>query len=456
MAGIGFELRRLLADEKSFGVFRAYAYAGVISSGPWILSILGVMAIGVITRLLGTDDRDVVQFLVSITYLVACSLILTGGLQLMYTRFTADRLFEKRRDLVLPNLFGSMLVTSLLAALLGGGLLVTLFNESPVYEILMFAGFVILNNLWVVVVFLNGMKEYRSILWAFFIGYSLSTMIALSLMSYGLEGLLFGFVSGQALLLFMLLWLVIRDYPAPNLLAFEFLDRRKCFYSLAATGVLLNMGIWADKFLFWFNPVTSEAVIGPLRASFIYDFPIFLAYLSIIPGMAVFLVRMETDFVEQYDLFYDAVREGGTLNKLEYYRNQMVFTVRQGIYEIFKVQGITILLAMLMGASLLGLFGISSLYLPLFNIDLIGVALQVLFMALINVLFYLDKRMIVVWLCLLFLVSNILLTVLSQMLGPVFYGYGFAMSLLLVCAVSIMVLSRKFDRLEYETFMLQR
>ncbi|MDX8407587.1 MAG: exopolysaccharide Pel transporter PelG [Mariprofundaceae bacterium] len=456
MAGIGFELRRLLSDEKSFGVFRAYAYAGVISSGPWILSILGVMAIGVVTRMLGATGGEVVQFLVSITYLVACSLILTGGLQLMYTRFTADRLFEKRRDLILPNLFGSMLVVSLLAALLAGASLIYLFHEDLVYEVLMFAGFVILNNLWVVVVFLNGMKEYRSILWAFFIGYSTSTIIALLLMGEGLSGLLFGFVAGQALLLFMLLWLVVRDYPALKLLSFEFLDRRKCFYSLAATGMLLNMGIWADKFLFWFNPVTSEAIIGPLRASFIYDFPIFLAYLSIIPGMAVFLVRMETDFVEQYDLFYNAVREGGTLNKLEYFRNNMVLTVRQGMYEIFKVQGITILLAMLLGPALLRLFGISQLYVPLFNIDLIGVALQVLFMALTNVLFYLDKRMIVVWLCLLFFVSNVFLTMLTQMLGPMFYGYGFALSLLLVCAVAILVLTRKFEQLEYETFMLQK
>lgn len=456
MAGIGFELRRLLADDRSFGVFRAYAYAGIISSGPWILSILGVMAIGIVARMLGVGGTPVVQFLVSITYLVACSLILTGGLQLMYTRFTADRLFEKKRYMILPNLFGAMLGTTLVAALIGLALMVFLFDEAIQYEVLMFAGFIILNNLWIVVVFLNGMKEYQTILWAFFAGYSVSTGAALLLIDFGIQGLLFGFVSGQALLLFILLWMVVRSYPSDQLLSFDFLDRRKCFYSLAATGLLLNMGIWADKFLFWFNPVTSVPVIGPLNASYIYDFPIFLAYLCIIPGMAVFLVRMETDFVEQYDLFYNAVREGGTLNKLEHYRNRMVFTVRQGVYEIFKVQGITILLAILLGPAMLSLFGISHLYLPLLHIDLVGVSLQVLFMALVNVLFYLDKRIEAVWLCLLFLVSNILLTMLTQSLGPMFYGYGFALSLLIVCAVAVTVLTRKLERLEYETFMLQR
>ncbi|MFX5494607.1 exopolysaccharide Pel transporter PelG, partial [Acinetobacter baumannii] len=76
------------------------------------------------------------------------------------------------------------------------------------------------------------------------------------------------------------------------------LDRRQVFVSLLLTGLCYNLGIWIDKFIFWFNPSTSDLGIGPLRASILYDLPIFLAYLSIIPGMAVFLVRIETDFAE--------------------------------------------------------------------------------------------------------------------------------------------------------------
>ena len=41
MAGIGFELRKILNRDSYFALVRAYAYAGLISSGPWILSILG-------------------------------------------------------------------------------------------------------------------------------------------------------------------------------------------------------------------------------------------------------------------------------------------------------------------------------------------------------------------------------------------------------------------------------
>jgi uncharacterized membrane protein len=55
--------------------------------------------------------------------------------------------------------------------------------------------------------------------------------------------------------------------------------------------------------MFWDYPPTGQAIVGPLNASVIYVLPIFLAYLSIIPGMAVFLLRLETDCVDHYDDF---------------------------------------------------------------------------------------------------------------------------------------------------------
>ncbi len=49
MAGIGFELRRILKRDSFTGLLGAYGLAGVISSGPWVLSVLGVMLIGVVS-----------------------------------------------------------------------------------------------------------------------------------------------------------------------------------------------------------------------------------------------------------------------------------------------------------------------------------------------------------------------------------------------------------------------
>ena len=113
-------------------------------------------------------------------------------------------------------------------------------------------------------------------------------------------------------------------------------------------------------------------------------------------------------------------------------------------------------LLFLWAPNLLSWLGISQYYLPLFYVDLVGVSIQVLLMALLNVFFCLDKRQIVLDLTLLFLLLNIMLTIVSLYLGPAFYGYGFSLSLLVTVLVGLFQLSRSLATLEYETFMLGR
>ena len=153
MAGIGFELRKLLRNGSLFGLLRAYGFAGFISSGPWVFSIFGVMITGVFS--VGTvPAREVEQYLISVTYLMASSLILTGWVQLLFSRFVADRLFEGDRDAVLPNLLGALTLTALAAGAVGAVILAFLFREPVVYRLLMLACFVTLCQLWIVVVLL--------------------------------------------------------------------------------------------------------------------------------------------------------------------------------------------------------------------------------------------------------------------------------------------------------------
>jgi uncharacterized membrane protein len=119
MAGIGFELRKLLRRDSLLGMMQAYAYAGIISSGPWVLSIVGILVIGLMSVSMVVPEFLVTQFQVSVTYLVAFSLTITGFVQLAFTRFTADRLFEKRADIILPNFNGLLLWVTLVTGVLG-------------------------------------------------------------------------------------------------------------------------------------------------------------------------------------------------------------------------------------------------------------------------------------------------------------------------------------------------
>lgn len=455
MAGVGFALRNLMRKDTLLGRIQAYGVAGTISCGPWVLSIAAILAIGMIGERNGTRDDFVTQFQLSVTYLMAFSLVLTGPLQLMFSRFTADRLFEERHDVVLPNLFGALTVTLLAAGLVATPVLTLCFDASFSYRFGMLASFAALCGLWVLITFAAAIQEYRWILLAFALGYGITVGGALMLRRHGLEGLMLSFAIGQVVLFFCLLALVIREYPGKGFIAFDFLRRAQIFPSLAVTGLLYNLGIWVDKLIFWINADTGVTVIAPLRASPIYDLPIFLAYLSIIPGMALFLMRCETEFAERCQSLFRTITSGGTLAQISEEKDRLVESARGMLFDIVKVQGVTTLVLIAGGEQLLSWFGISPMYQVLLNIDLVAVAVQVVLLAVFNVFFYLDQRVMVLRLSLLFVACNVLLTLLTIYLGPTTYGYGFAGAVLVTTVVALAALSRKLDRLEYETFMLQ-
>ncbi|CAM2193518.1 exopolysaccharide Pel transporter PelG [Paraburkholderia sp. A1RI_3L] len=456
MAGIGFELRKIMKRETLTGVARAYAYAGLISSGPLILSIVGILVIGVMSLAFVIPQYAIVQFQVSVTYLIAFSLILTGPLQLSFTRFISDRLFEKRRDLVLSNYNGVVLVATLAAGVIGVAVMAIGFRAEPLgYRLLMVAGFVLLSNIWIAVIFLSSVKQYREILLAFFVGYACTVGFALMLNRHGIVGLLGGFVAGHLVLLGGLSGLIYRNFVSPRLISFEVFERRYAYPRLALVGLLFNLGVWIDKLMFWYAPATGSVVIGPLHASVIYDIPVFIAYVCVMPGMAAFLVRIEADFVEYYDAFYDAVRSGATLHHISEMRDMMVTSVRAGLYEIIKVQAVVLLLIFAFGAGLLEELHISVLYMPLLIVDVVAASLQVLFLGLLNVFFYLDMRRTVLRLCAAFVVLNGVLTAITLRLSPNTYGYGFAFALMILVIAAVQLLDRKFAALEYETYMLR-
>ncbi|MEM9489036.1 MAG: exopolysaccharide Pel transporter PelG [Myxococcota bacterium] len=456
MAGIGFSLRRLGRGGGFTGLVAQYGAAGLISSGPWLISIATILFTGLWTVDLVPERRMVPQFQVSVTYLFAGSLILSGPLQLLFARLTADRIFATREDRILPNLLGAMAVTSVLAAIVASAVMfLGCPDTSLLYRILMIESFVVLCDLWLVVVLLTALKFYRAVLASFAGCYGITLGGAILLAPYGLEGLLLSFAAGQGLLLFISLALIIRRYPGEELIAFDFLDRRQVYPSLAMTGLLFNLGVWVDKFLFWANPDTSEPMIGIFRGSVLYDIPVLLAYLSVVPGMAMFLIRLETDFAEHYADFYDAVRGGAPLGRIERLRDDMTVAAKRGVFEIMKVQGVVLFFIVLFAGDILRFFGISDLFLPILYVMAAAVGVQVLLLAVLNVFFYLDQRGTALRICAIFVGLNTVGTLITHELGYVFYGYGFALAVVVATLVGLSLLNRRFDGLVRDTFMLQ-
>jgi uncharacterized membrane protein len=455
MAGVGFSLRALRSDGTYTGMLRLYGAAGIISSGPWLLSILTLLFIGILGRTLVPLPAALERFQVAVTWMFAASLVWTGPIQLMFTRFAADREFLGQRDQTMPNLLGLLSLVGISSAALAAGATPLFPEQGLAFKVVACTAFATLCDVWIVVIVLTGLREHLKVFLSFALGYAITFMASLTLARFGELGLLAGFALGQAALLFCALHVLARHMPGRGPVAWGFLERRAIFLELGLIGLLYNLGVWIDKLLFWWNPFTSRGVIGPLRASELYDLPIFLGYLTIVPGMAVFLVRVETDFAECHAAFYGAVRNGASLRRIEPLRDALTDAAQRGVLDIVRVQGVTVLGCVVLGPWLLRLCGISELHLPLFYIDAVGVALQVLLLAVTSMFFYLDRRRAASVLAGLLLCSNALFTWITQRMGPAFYGYGFALAMGLTSVVGLIMLSRAFAHLVRDTFMLQ-
>ena len=457
MAGIGFELRRLSHSQTYLGLLRAYAYAGIVSSGPWVLSIAAILMLGMLSIGLVIPSVQITRFQVSVTWLIALSLIYTGGFQLIYTRYVADRLFDRRPEYVVPNLTGAMLVLLLPAsALVSIVMLVWFPGTSAAYRLLMIIGFVLLCMVWVLTVLLSGLKQFRAVLLIYFLGYSSVLLVALWWRPFGMEGLLGGFVIGQLVLVLGMARLIWKEYPPVRLVDLDFFRHQRTRLWLIPAGILFNAAVWIDKFIFWLSPDTGNRVIGVLYSSVIYDTPTFLAYLTIVPGMAVFLFRMEVDFVRAYDRYFTLVRSGGTLAAIEEQRRAMVIAARHGIRDILGTQGLTLLVLIAFARTILPALGISLLYSGQLAIISVGVMLQLMVMAALNILFYLDDLRETVAITAVMLVANAACSWASIALGPYYYGYGFACGMLIAVVVALPLVNRRLARLNYETFMHTR
>ena len=403
MAGIGFELRKFLKKDTYFGLMQAYSIAGLLSSGPWMLSIIGIILVSFLSIFNLQSMIEVRHFQVVIIYLISFSLIFSSILQLSFARFAADQLFFKKPQEIAPNFNGAMLFMIVLSGIVGGILVFLIFpKQSFILKNFINASFIILCVIWLATSLLAGIKAYKTIFWAFLIGYGLTVITSYSLRSWGVTGLLFGFLFGQSVLLVMMLYTIYFTYPSKQLIKFDCLNIKKIHVSLIFSSLFYNLGLWIDKYIFWFHHGTSQVIFGSLRASIIYDLPIFWAYLSIIPGMAVFLIGMETNFADYYKKFCDDAIGGKSYGEIERARNALVVYARQAIMSLIKTQMIVALLIFILSPIAFKVLKISPLYLYLLYILVIAAALNVVFWGLLNIFDYLDKRMHVLLLTFLF------------------------------------------------------
>lgn len=455
MAGIGFKLIRLLDKQSYTGVLQAYGYAALIGSGPWVLSMMTLGMLGVALRAAGAGDQlDV--FYVSVTYVFAFSLVGTGPLQLVISRYAADRVFAREDHLVFPSFLGAITLVFLISAGLGAGFFLGAVPGDPLFRIGGAGLLMVVSGIWIATVFLSAIKDYAAVLKCFLGGYVVSFVGAWwGGKVMGLAGMMLGFLGGQMALFVMLFAVIFGEFGVRSGPSFAFLAYFKKHKVLAACGLLYNLGIWIDKPVYWWLSSHGYEVAGALWAAPLYDEAVYLSFLSVAPGMAVFLLSVETTFALQYERFFRQVVEKASLAELRRTKRLMIESLADGITRMLKFQGGVTLLLVLQAETLLRALGLGAVQTLVFRVTLVGVFLLVVLLALLTVLFYLDRLKEALIACGCLAAVNAGGTILGLALDERWYGMGFTCGAAIAVVYAMIQTNYWLGRIDYETFTSQ-
>lgn len=184
MADVGFELKKLFRARTAVGHVKAYAYASVVTTGPFLLMTGMVLAVQLLFFLHGVAVADAMLFVASVAYVFVFSQILSSGFTMVLTRYLADCLSVGHYRDVTASLFG----IGALLTLFGSAVAAVFFAASPLGFAeagLTYVFFLELLLVWTQSIYLTAIKKFQRLLTGFAASVSLSVALCAGLLAAG-------------------------------------------------------------------------------------------------------------------------------------------------------------------------------------------------------------------------------------------------------------------------------
>jgi uncharacterized membrane protein len=459
VAGIGFELQRALKGGGISALVKV-AFAGImIVAGPWLLAIVGIFLVGRFAGFALVEHRAL--FMAVIVYSYAFSLFLLGGTHYIFTRYVADVIYEEKDRVAGSALVIFSGVTILISTAIAFPMIMRVdlgsVSRPWMFRLSAVLFFVVVNTLWIEMIFISLLKKYTAIFLTYLSGMTVSVVGVLVLgRLYALGGAMLGFVSGQFLTALILGIMALVSYrpgsPGEAIRGLISYVPRYLFLFLA--GLFYNWGIWIDKIIYWFllgTPIEGT----PFRLFDTYDISVYLANLSMIPGLIYFVVVSETDFYIQLKEFLSS------LSSAVYYgirdqRDRLIRELRRGLREQTTFQGVLTAVLVLLAPSLLASLGLVSVEPTILRLTLAAVFFHFVFLTLMTFLFYIEAHGYACLSALVLFLVNAGATVgtVQWQIGNL-YGASYLLGSMVACGVAaafLLIRIRVIDRTIYARY----
>lgn len=458
MAGIGFELRKLVERDSLVAPVAALGHSAVVAAGPWIFTILALV---MINSLAGAqaDRESLAGFRVDVIYAFALSLVATAPVVMVATRLTADAVFlgefERIRPLFAAALALGATMTELLAVLTYVGLFGMAFEDAlPGVICCTFVGMI-----WVSLAFCGLVRDYGAVTASFLVGLLAAVIFTTGAIWQGLgtTGMVLSFCGGLALVFFALTGRVLATFPptvqqpAESFLAL--IRGMRTSWDLALGALAAALAIWIDKWIMWASPIAERAQNGLPHAP-AYDSAMFIAYLAIIPALALFVTTLETTFFTEYRMYYASIASHATLAHIRRNATELAHETLRSLTRIVVGQATLCAIVALAAPVIVTATGLQFQQIGILRLGAIGAAFQFVFLACSSLLLFFARDRQYLCLQLLFLLLQAALTSATIALGPEFYGLGYLVACLVCGLFSFFTLESTMQDLEFLTFVV--
>jgi uncharacterized membrane protein len=452
MAGIGFALRKLARRDDLLGVLQGYTHCAIITSGPWLFTILALAGV----TLLGHDlaaPAAMEQFRIVIIYNFCFSVVLTGPLCLVATRYLADAIYSRQVE-VAPGMLLAALGIAWAMGLAVAGPFYLLASGLPLAVAAgAVAGFLLVSGIWVVSIFLSALKDYGMVTTAFGVGMAAGFAGALMLgAGAGAAGMVWGFGLGLAVILFVLIARVFAEYPYPVTRIFAFLTYFRRYWDLALMGLAANLAGWADKWVMWAAP-GHEVVGGVMWVNTAYDSAMFASYLTIVPALTLFTMNIETRFFERYQTFYADIQKHATWAQIARNHRSIIEALSDSARNLVILQGSVCAVTLFMAPQIVSSLGMQYSQIGMFRYGALGAFFQAMLLFCTVVLSYFDLRRRNLAVHGVYFTANAGLTWLFSGWGFAWYGYGYFLASMLGFVFAWLLVADALRRLPYIAFV---
>ncbi len=459
MAGIGFSLQRLLTQDRLSSNVRGYLHATVIAAGPWLftcvaLAMLRSMAHGFVSA------EAWVRFSSITLSAFSLSLVVAGPFALVLSRCLADAIYAKDVGQVPSMMFKTLGRVFGLLALVGLAWYGWWLDVSMAQRVLGFALLMVTGGLWIVAALMSALRSYATVSVAFGLGLLLGCLIGyFTLIPLRELGLLLGLVVGLVMVFFIIGARLLAEFPAQTPRAghahaapFALGAAMRRHSGLAWAGFFYSAAIWVDKWIMWLADEAQHFGRGVVTNAD-YEGAIFLAFLTIVPVMALFLIDVETRFHTVYQRYQQGIASQGTLRDIRRNHGAIVRLAATAYRRLMLMQCVLAVVAFVAAPAIMQWVDGTAAMASIFRFGVIGAAFHLLFIVTLAVLAYVNQQRWMVIVTAVFFFLNAGLTAVGAHLGEAYSGWGYAVAALASFSLAFYAAAHTIVRLPYMTFI---